>query len=724
MSEKTVYDYMDWRRIEAIVYGEEASPRDALAPRITPDGVLIQGFFPNAASVTVKAGRKDYAMEKEDEAGFFAALLPLRKLPSYTFTVTFADGTQEEYEDAYAFGCGITDDEEKAFLSGTWVRAYEKLGAHPMTRNGVPGTYFAVWAPNALRVSVVGDFNHWDGRRLPMHRMPASGIFELFVPRVGAGQLYKYEILMKGKVLALKSDPYANMTEKAPGDASEVADLRDFAWTDEGYLSGRKAAAGPGKPMSIFETSLTEWKNGEELLSFLADTGYTHVEFHPVMEYLEEETDGYSTTAYFAPTRRYGIPLDFQKTVDLLHSQDIGVILDWTPAQFPKNAAGLGSFDGTPLYEVQDPAFATHPMWGTYLYNYQSPMVQEFLLGNAEFWARVYHVDGLRLDDVDAMLYLDYGRGDGPARRNIYGGNDNLEAVSFIRRLNDYMHEEFPGFLTIAQEDGLWPETTGSTKEDGLGFDYKWSGGFTHDLVTYFRQDPIMRSGYHDALTLSMLYSYSEHFILTLGLRDVGSTSSFRDLVWGNGEDSWTGVRAACAYMFAHPGCKMTAPDRNVPEGMRTFIRDLNKLYREKSALHEMDEDYDGFEWIQLMQNEQNVLVFLRKTRVPEDTLLVVCNFAAIPYEGYTVGVPFYGRYREVFNSQDEAYGGSVKLPARGKLCRRTPFDERDFSLKLDLAPQSVAIFTCTPAALPKEKSEAEEEETKAVSQRKRKKEN
>ena len=690
------YDYMDWPRIEAVIYGEEASPRDVMGPRITKDGVLLQGFFPKALKARILSEGKTYEMELQDEAGYFAALLSLRKIPLYQFHVTWEDH-EKTFADPYSFPCQITEDEEKAFCEGVFYEAYKRLGAHPMVIDGADGTYFAVWAPNAQRVSLVGDFNEWNGQFLPMHRCPMSGIYELFVPGVGPETIYKYEILQKGGQVHLKADPYAFRAEEPAGDASVVTDLGDFAWADDDWMCFRSRFADHREAMSIYETSVTDWASSDELLGFLKDTGYTHVEFHPVMEYLEEATDGYSTSSYFAVTRRFGDPADFQALINALHVAGIGVLLDWTPAQFPRHEAGLSCFDGTPLYEVADPAFNVHPMWDTMLYNYGSPMVVDFLISNACFWCEVYHADGLRLDDVDAMLYLDYGRKPAETRLNIYGTNENLEATEFLKHLNSILRKRNPGVLLIAQEDGLWPELTGDVEEDHIGFDYKWSGGWTADLLQYLSVDPILRKNYHDQLTLSMLYAYCERYILTLGVRDVGSLASFRDRLWGDAAQKAAQVREAYAYMILHPGCKMSAPDKDMPEALRAMIKDMNALYKNTPALHLMDNEYEGFEWIQLMKYEENVLAFLRKTDKPGETILAVCNFSAVPFSSYQVGVPFAGKYKEVFNTDREAYGGDNRVNPRMKTALLSECDERAYSIKLKLPALGIAVFTCTP---------------------------
>ncbi|NSK77299.1 1,4-alpha-glucan branching enzyme [Blautia massiliensis (ex Durand et al. 2017)] len=698
------YEYMDWPRIEAIVYGEEASPRDVMQPRVTEDGVLIQGFFPGADAAEVVVGEKSYPMILEDEAGYYAVMLPLKRIPEYRFRV-IRGSRKETFYDAYECPCQITEEEERAFCAGVYYKAYEKLGAHPGTCGEVEGTYFAVWAPNAIRVSVVGDFDRWDGRRLPMHRMPMSGIFEIFVPGVQAGASYQYEIKIKGGNVQRKSDPYGNGTQGAPSVISVVTELGDFLWQDEAWMKERERFASREVPVSIYETDVTEWKNSGELVEFLKETGYTHVEFHPVMEYLDRSSGGYSTSAYYAVTTRFGTAADFRTLVEDLHQAGIGVILDWTPAQFPRFDAGLEKFDGTPLYEVQDPAMAVHPMWGTMLYNYGSPMVKDFLISNAFFWLDEFHVDGFRMDDVDAMLYLDFGREAGQWTANLYSSNENLQALEFLKHLNSIVKKQYPGILLIAQEDGLWPQLTDSVENDHLGFDYKWSGGWTKDLLSYLEAEPLDRRNYYDQLTLSMMYAYSEHYVLTLGKRDVGTLKEFLEKLPGSSRQKDAQLRAAYGYLMLHPGVKMTAPDGDVGPEMRAYLHDLNELYRNHPALYAMDGNSDGFEWIQFTSYDENVVAFLRKTEKQEETILAVCNFSPVSYDSYRVGVPFAGKYKEIFNSDSEKFGGQGVVNARAKAAIHMECDNREFSLKLKLPAYGVAVFGCTPEKVDVKKS-------------------
>jgi 1,4-alpha-glucan branching enzyme len=690
------YEYMDWPRIEAIVYGEEASPRDVMQPRVTEDGVLLQGFFPGTEAAEVVVGKKSYPMILEDEAGYYAVMLPMKRIPEYCFRVT-RGSVKETFYDAYECPCQITEEEERAFCAGVYYKAYQKLGAHPSTYGGVKGTYFAVWAPNAIRVSVVGDFDRWDGRRLPMHRMPMSGIFELFVPGVKAGTAYQYEVKIKGGNIQRKSDPYGNGTQEPPSVLSVVADLGEFFWQDDEWMKERVKYESREVPVSIYETDITAWKNSRDLIEFVKETGYTHVEFHPVMEYLDQRSGGYSTSAYYSVTNRFGTADDLRALVEELHMAGIGVLLDWAPAQFPRFDAGLEKFDGTPLYEVQNPAMAVHPMWGTMLFNYGSPMVRDFLLSNAFFWLDEFHADGFRLDDVDAMLYLDFGREAGHWTPNLYGSNENLQALEFIKHLNSIVKKYNPGVIMIAQEDGLWPQLTDSVENDHPGFDYKWSGGWTRDFLTYMETEPMRRNEHYDQMTLSMMYAYSEHYVLTLGKRDVGTTAEFLEKLPGSLKQKVAQLRAAYGYLTLHPGIKMTAPDFDITPELKEYIHDLNEFYKTNPALYLMDGNSDGFEWIRFTNYDENIVAFLRKTEKPEETLLAVCNFSPVSYDGYQVGVPFKGKYKEILNSDSGKYGGQGVVNVRVKASIDKECDNREFSLKLKLPAYGVTVFTCTP---------------------------
>ncbi|MBR2765440.1 MAG: alpha amylase C-terminal domain-containing protein [Blautia sp.] len=705
--EDRAYPYMNWPAIEAIVYSEECSPRDYMAPRLTPDGVLIQGFFPGAFEASVITGRKVIPMTMEDETGYFAVLIPGRKIPEYHFRVTRESRTQE-FKDAYAFPGLITEQEEKAFCAGVWYEAWRKLGAHAAVINGTAGVYFAVWAPNAMRVSVVGAFDEWDGRAFPMHRMPMSGIFELFIPGLDAQESYLYEIKTRSGEIMLKCDPYsASVPNDSDGQPPLLSIPRvedGFKWSDEDWMDGRGAFAGRDKPLFICELSLTGQEDPQELVRQVLDQGFTHVELHPLMLSLQGP-GGYSTASYFGLSEGWTGFEAVKSLVNLFHKNGIGVFMDWTPAQFPRFYGGMQVYDGTPLYEPADPACAVHPKWGTMLYNYDSPMAREFLLSNACFWLEECHMDGLRADDVDAMLYLDYGRENMKWTPNLYGTNENLAAVEFIKHLTSIVHKRCPGSLIIAQEDGLWPELTSSVDDDHPGFDYKWNTSWTGELLGYLSRGFDARTAGHDQLTLSMLYAYCEHYILALAGRDIGSLEDFASRMPGTADQQAAQVRLALAYMMLHPGGKMTLPAPASDEPLRQYLQDLGSLYRGNPAMYLMDNEYEGFDWIQLTRSEENVLAFERRTTLPGQTILAVCNFSDREYDKYQVGVPFHGRYKEIFNSDQERYGGQGMTNPRVKNSRPETCDERAQSIVLRLAPFSVSVFSCTPVSNGKEKT-------------------
>ena len=738
-----LYDLMNWPRIEALVYSEEDEPQEILGPHKVTGGILIQAFLPTAMKVTVavKDGRT-YPMEQADENGFYAVLLPGKTIPEYTYQVEYDNGTEEELADPYAFAPKVfTRNDADKFEAGIHYTIYEKLGAHPMTIRGTEGTYFAVWAPNAARVSVVGDFNLWDGRRHPMRKLKESGIFELFIPGVKAGETYKYEIKTKSRLPMLKADPYANGAELRPNTASVVRDLTGFSWTDKAWLEQRKKTDYKKAPMLIYELHLGSWKKPEEesgrefynyreiaqeLAPYVKEMGYTHVELMPVMEHPFDASWGYQVTGYYAPTARYGTPEDFMYFMDYMHGQGIGVILDWVPAHFPRDTFGLAAFDGTCLYEHWDPRQGSHPHWGTLIYNYGRPQVKNFLIANALFWTEVYHADGIRMDAVASMLYLDYGKNDGEWVANIYGGKENLEAVEFLKHLNSIFKKRKDGALLIAEESTAWPRITGAVEEDGLGFDFKWNMGWMNDFIGYMHYDPVFRAYHHGELTFSMIYAYSENFILSLSHDEVvHGKASLVGKMPGDRDSQLNNLRAAYGYMMAHPGKKLLfmgqeyAPfeewNENVGldwellqyqdhSNMRDYVKALNVFLREHPALYEQDHEPEGFEWINNISANENMLVFLRKAKKAKETLLVVCNFSPLVYEKHKIGVPFEGRYKEILNSDSEEFGGSDVRNKRAKLSKKSECDGRENSIEITVPPMGIAVFACTPEKIPVKK--------------------
>ena len=726
-----LYDMMDWAEIEAVQYSEEKYPRNILGPRVTPEGILIQCFFPEEEKVSLRtlSDRKLHAMTEED-GGYFAILLPGKKIPRYTFVLGDKKEGREIY-DPYAFPSQITEKEEARFQAGICYDIYEKLGAHPMTVQGVEGVNFAVWAPNALRVSVVGDFNRWDGRTCQMHCLD-SGIFELFIPGLKAGDLYKYEIKAKGGLTYLKADPYANAAQMRPDTASVVADLRNYEWQDQEWMRTRGEKQGYQDPMFIYEVHLGSWKKPKEgekefynyrelaplLAEYVKDMGYTHVELMPVMEHPLDESWGYQVTGYYAPTSRCGSPQDFMYFMDYMHREGIGVILDWVPAHFPRDTFGLSAFDGTCLYEHQDPRKGFHPHWGTLIYNYGRPEVKNFLIANALFWADKYHADGIRMDAVASMLYLDYGKQDGEWVANIYGGNENLEAIEFLKHLNSIFKKKYPSALLIAEESTAWPKITGDLEDEGLGFDYKWNMGWMNDFLNYMKYDPVYRGSHHDELTFSMIYNYSERFLLSLSHDEVvHGKGTLVQKMPGEYEQKLSNLRLAYGYLTAHPGKKLLFMGQEFGQDMewdekkeldwealeypahtqmKDYMKALLHLYRSCPALYRDDFKTEGFEWINCLEWEKNLLVFLRKTEKEEDTLLVVCNFSNVVYEDYQVGVPYPGKYKEIFNSDSAVYGGAGNVNPRVKMSRDQECDERKQSIKIKVPPLGISIFQYT----------------------------
>jgi len=628
----------------------------------------------------------------------------------------------------------LTDYDVYLFREGKHFRLYEKLGAHPMEVDGTAGTLFAVWAPNAERVSVIGDFNGWAPEAHPLApRWDGSGIWEGFIPGVGHGSLYKYHIVSRyGGYSVDKGDPLAFFWETPPGTASIVWDLR-YDWRDEAWLRTRHRANARESPMTIYEVHLGSWRRvpeeghrpltyremAEALTQYVKEMGFTHVEFLPVMEHPFYGSWGYQTVGYFAPTSRYGTPQDFMFLVDTLHQQGVGVLLDWVPSHFPGDAHGLAFFDGTHLYEHADPRKGFHPHWNSYIFNYGRLEVRSFLISSALFWLDVYHADGLRVDAVASMLYLDYGRPEGAWVPNEYGGKENLEAIAFLRCLNEEVYRSFPDVQTIAEESTAWPMVSRPTYVGGLGFGLKWNMGWMHDTLTYFSKDPIFRKYHHDQLTFSIWYAFSENFVLPLSHDEVvhGKGSLLAKLP-GDDWQKFANLRALLGYMYGHPGKKLLfmgnefGPWRewNHDEsldwhlladarhrGLQQWVRDLNALYRREPALHEGDCDPAGFEWVDFHDWEQSVISFLRKALSSDDVVLVVCNFTPVPRFDYRVGVPRPGYWRELLNSDASVYGGAGYGNLGGVEAVPIPFHGRPYSVSLTLPPLGV-LFLKGPA--------------------------
>jgi len=624
----------------------------------------------------------------------------------------------------------ITDHDIYFFKEGNHFKLYNKLGAHLITVNGVKGVHFAVWAPNAERVSVIGDFNGWDPIKTPLaHRDDWSGVWEGFVPGLTKGTLYKYQIDSKYHMYKVqKGDPYAFMWEVSPKTASVVWDL-EYEWKDAEWMRTRKDHNALNAPISIYEVHLGSWMRVPEdgnryltyrelahrLADYVKETGFTHVELLPVMEHPFYGSWGYQSVGYFAPTSRFGTPQDFMYMVDHLHSCGIGVILDWVPSHFPTDEYGLGYFDGTHLYEHADARKGFHPDWNSYIFNYGRNEVRSFLISSALFWLENYHIDGLRVDAVASMLYLDYSREGGDWIPNEFGGRENIEAINFLRRLNEAVYGEHPDVQTFAEESTAWPMVSRPTHLGGLGFGIKWNMGWMHDTLKYFSKDPIFRKYSHNQLTFSIWYAFSENFVLPLSHDEVvHGKGSLLGKMPGDEWQRFANLRLMYGYMFGHPGKKllfMGAEFAQVKEwaheeslewhvlqygfhsGIKKWVSDLNAFYRSTPALHEIDFDNDGFEWIDFHDWEDSVICYIRKGRTTKDTVLVVCNLTPVYRTGYRVGVPSEGFWKEALNSDAAEYGGSGKGNLGGVEAERVRAHKREFSLNLTLAPLSTMFF-------------------------------
>ena len=730
---KKLYKMMNWPVIEEIIYSESQDPHATLGPHVQGNGTLIQAIFPGAHKVTLQL-TKDMAekeMELADDDGFFAVWLPVKNVGAYRYIVSYENGSVETMQDAYRHECLITAEDEEKFAMGVHYTVYEKLGAHPLNLDGEDGVYFAVWAPNALRVSTVGDFNHWDGRVHQMRKLP-SGIFEIFIPGVKAGDNYKYEIKLKTGLTYLKADPYGNAAQLRPETASVVADLRNFKWEDKEFIKKRKIFQKENAPISVYELYLGSFlapKDNEEyanyreiadkLIPYVKEMGYTHVELMPVMEHPLDASWGYQVIGYYAPTARYGTPEDFMYFVNELHKAGIGVILDWVPAHFPRDIYGLSSFDGTCLYENPDEQRRSHPHWGTLVFDYGRPEVSNYLIANALFWVEKFHADGIRMDAVASMLYLDYGRNPGEWTANIYGGNENLEAVELIKHLNSMMGKRNPGVLRIAEESTAWPMVTGSLEDGGLGFDLKWNMGWMNDYLDYIKYDPYFRSHHHSELTFSMIYAYSEKFMLVFSHDEaVHGKSSMLGKMPGEREQKFANLRLTYAYMFTHPGRKLLFMGQDIGEfsewnemrqtewellkypdhkGMAALVKKLNELYTTKPALYEWDDKPEGFAWINSINSAENLLTFMRRTRKKESLLVVAANFSGVEKQ-VKIGVPYEGSYKEILNTDAEEFGGSGMVNKRAKRAVKKEWDDRPYSVSITLAPLSASILEFRPA--------------------------
>ncbi|MFD2247326.1 1,4-alpha-glucan branching protein GlgB [Pontibacter ruber] len=658
----------------------------------------------------------------------------LPEAPPVAATVAAAEAKPQEERNVYYDVSRLTEFDIYLFREGKHFTLYEKLGSHPMEHAGSQGTYFAVWAPNAEQVSVMGDFNHWNRESHPLQvREDHSGIWEGFIPDVKAGMLYKYHIKSRYHLYHVeKSDPFAFAREMPPQTASIICDMK-YTWNDEAWLQNRKQLIGKSQPFSVYELHVGSWRRkpednnrplayrelAEVLPAYVKEMGFTHVEFMPVMYHPFNGSWGYQVTGYFAAASLYGSPQDLMHLIDALHQEGIGVILDWVPSHFPTDEHGLAYFDGTHLYEHADPRKGYHPDWNSYIFNYGRNEVRSFLISNALFWLDRYHADGLRVDAVASMLYLDYSRKHGEWIPNEQGGRENLEAISFIKDFNEAVHERFPDVQTIAEESTAWPAVTGDVEHGGLGFNMKWMMGWMHDTLSYFSTDPIYRRYHQGDITFSMIYAFSERYMLPLSHDEVvhGKGSLIRKMP-GDEWQRFANLRALYAYMYAHPGGKLMFMggefaqtsewnhdssldwhllQYNNHAGVQQLMRELNHLYRQETSLYERSFDSSGFEWVDIADTHNSVISFLRKGNSPQDHLLVVCNLTPGTHEHYRIGVPENGSWEEILNTDDSRFGGSNVLNSGPLQTVAEPYHGRNYSLELTLPPMAVVYFKYRP---------------------------
>lgn len=729
MSKRKAVFAINWMEVDALVQGIHNNPHHILGMHECIDDLYINAYLPGAKVVNAieVSTRKKYTLVSERVPGFFSVVIKDKKPFEYKLNVRFDNGDEVTYFDPYVFEPVIDPIDISLFNEGKHYSIYEKMGAHPMTVDGVEGVLFAVWAPNADRVSVVGNFNNWDGRRHPMRKLDYSGIYELFIPGKLVGEIYKYEIKAKSGQVFMKSDPYAFSSEVRPANASRIVDI-SYKWKDTAWMEKRETKDTDAQPMAIYEMHLGSWKrptdgrefyNYRDIASLLADyllmMNYNYVELMPIMEHPYDPSWGYQVTGYYAPTSRYGSPADFMYFVDYLHSKGIGVILDWVPAHFPKDEHGLGRFDGTALYEHEDPKRGEHPHWGTYIYNYGRNEVRNFLVANALYWAEKYHIDGIRIDAVASMLYLDYGRGDGEWLPNIYGGNENLEAIDFIKELNSKMHELHKGVIMIAEESTAWPMMTHPVEAGGLGFDYKWNMGWMNDFLNYMKLDPLYRKYHHNDLTFSMVYAYSEKFILVLSHDEVvHEKGSMIAKMPGGYEDKFSNLRVAYGYMMTHPGKKLLFMGQEIAQFaefnenaevdwslfefdahvfMQGYVKELNELYKTEPALYELDSSPEGFSWINCNSANTSLLSYIRKGKKESDTLLIICNFTPMEHKVYKLATPSGGRWQEIFSSDNSRYGGEGRNNKTVKQAKKAECDGQEHYISITVPPLSISVF-------------------------------
>jgi 1,4-alpha-glucan branching enzyme len=698
-------------------------------------GFVIRAMQPAARAIDVKivASGALIPMRRRGESGLFEVALPDPvddQAPDYRLRVTYSEDHVLELDDPYRYGRVLTDFDLYLLGEGTHHRAFEKLGAHRVRVGTTTGVHFAVWAPNADRVSLVGDFNGWDGRVHPMRLLAPAGIWELFVPDLSDGEKYKFEIRTKAGALLTKTDPFGFAFEVPPRTASVVRDISGYRWGDAEWMRARQEQGGwLDRPLAIYEVHLGSWARVPEdgnrfmtyremayrLVAYVKDMGFTHIELLPVMEHPFSGSWGYQVLGFFAPTSRFGPPEDFMLLVDECHRAGLGIILDWVPGHFPKDAHGLAYFDGTALYEHADPRQGEHQDWGTLIFNYGRNEVRNFLLSNALFWLEEYHVDGLRVDAVASMLYLDYSRREGEWIPNQFGGRENLDAISFLQQLNMLTHGQYPGTMTAAEESTAWPGVSRPAHLGGLGFTYKWNMGWMHDVLEYARKDPVHRRWEHDLLTFSGLYMFTENFILPFSHDEVvHGKGAILDKMPGDVWQKYATLRVLYGYMYGHPGKKLLFMggefgqwrewnhDRSLDwhllddpahAAVRRYVQALNSHYRAEPALHECDFDPSGFRWIDCHDNENSVISFVRAAKDRRNLVVMIFNFTPVPRGDYRIGVPEPGFYVELLNSDSSLFGGTNVGNGGGLSSEPVAAHGFDHSIRLTLPPLACLLL-------------------------------
>ena len=729
--------WINWVEYDELLEGRHNAPHNLLGLHSFGRGQVFTIYRPEAERVfiTDMSGKNELELEEIGESsGFFGKYIPRKNYRApYKVKVQYSENDIIEYVDPYCFEPQIGDEDLYYFAEGKHYEIYKKLGAHPMTINGVKGTYFAVWAPHARAVSVAGRFNMWDGRVHLMRTLQVSGVYELFIPGVEPGAIYKYQILTRTGEVLMKSDPYANCSELRPANASVVADISGFKWNDTKWMREREKKDRDElrrEPMAIYEVHIGSWRKKDDgtedgfytyremapmLAEYVKKMGYTHVELMGIAEHPFDGSWGYQVTGYYAPTRRYGTPKDFMYFVDYMHEKGIRVILDWVPAHFPKDEHGLGRFDGQPLYEHPDPRRGEHPHWGTYIFNYGKREVENFLIANGLFWLKEFHVDGLRVDAVASMLYLDYGKDDGEWLPNEKGGNENYDAINLFRHMNEQFEKQCPGTEIIAEESTAWAGVTSPVSMNGLGFLFKWNMGWMNDFLEYMKLDPYFRANNHGKLTFSMQYAYSENFIQVLSHDEVvhGKCSMIEKMP-GEYEEKFANLRTAYGFMYGHPGKKLLFMgqefaqfrewsekrsldwellDYDMHQKMQAYVRELNKLYEKYDAMYVNDCDPIGVEWMSCDNASMSTVSFVRRGSSAKNQLLFVCNFTPVSYEKYRTGVPCAGDYVRVLSSDDEKFGGTGVNIKKTIKAEKIECERKDYSIEFNLPPMSVTVF-------------------------------